>query len=68
MPASSDPLLLVRGLTSARVRCTHGNHYAVGLVEEGLGEPGGVTRLSFMHYNTLQEVDRVVDILEHICQ
>ena len=27
----------------------------------------GVTRLSFMHYNTLAEVDRVVDIVDAAC-
>jgi cysteine desulfurase family protein (TIGR01976 family) len=65
--AGPDPQQLVRGLTGRGVRCTHGNHYAVGLVEQGLGEPEGVTRLSFMHYNTLEEVDRVVAVLADIC-
>ena len=67
LPVSRDPLALVTGLNAAGVACTHGNHYAVGLVDEVLA-PAGVTRLSFMHYNTLQEVDTVVSIVINICQ
>jgi len=64
---TSDPSILVRALNEAGVRCTHGNHYAVSLVDEALDLPQGVTRLSFMHYNTLAEVDRVVDIVDAAC-
>ena len=58
---------LVEGLTDRGVHCSHGNHYAPGLVEQGLGLEA-VTRVSFMHYNTLEEVDRVADILEQITE
>lgn len=64
---ASDPSILVRALNEAGVRCTHGNHYAVSLVDEALDLQQGVTRLSFMHYNTLAEVDRVVDIVDAAC-
>jgi len=66
-PQTSDPTSLVRALNEAGVRCTHGNHYAVSLVDEALASPQGVTRLSFMHYNTLEEVERVADIIKTAC-
>ena len=48
--------------------CTHGNHYAVELVDKKMDLPGGVSRLSFLHYNTVEEVERVVSILQDICK
>ena len=36
---TSDPTSLVRALNEAGVRCTHGNHYAVSLVDEALASP-----------------------------
>ena len=36
---ASDPSILVRALNEAGVRCTHGNHYAVSLVDEALDLP-----------------------------
>ena len=45
---------------------SHGNHYAPALVEDELGCPQGVTRLSFMHYSTTQDLDRALAALEEI--
>ena len=66
----SDPGLLTAELNKRGVNCSHGNHYAVELVDRRLGlEAGmGVTRLSFLHYNTLEEVDTVAEMLEQICK
>ena len=36
---ASDPSILVHALNEAGVRCTHGNHYAVSLVDEALDLP-----------------------------
>ena len=36
---SSDPLSLVRALNESGIRCTHGNHYAVSLVDQALAVP-----------------------------
>ena len=58
---------LAEQLSSAGALCTHGNHYAVDLVEERLGQQDGVTRVSFLHYNTLQEVDMVADLVANAC-
>ncbi|MDN3610269.1 cysteine desulfurase-like protein [Vibrio ostreicida] len=44
-----------------------GHFYALGLVRQlGLESQGGVLRIGFMHYNTLEEVDRLMDELESI--
>jgi len=64
---SRDPYFLVNKLNEEGIHCTHGNHYAPELVEKSLGKVEGVTRISFLHYNTLEEVDRVVAELQRIC-
>ena len=64
---SSEPGHLTAELNKRGVNCSHGNHYAVCLVDEVLA-PAGVTRISLMHYNTLQEVDTVLGIVTDICQ
>jgi len=50
---------LVLHLNNKGIYCTHGNHYAPELVEATLGT-SGLTRISFMHYNTEADVKRVV--------
>ena len=64
----TDPSILTARLNQAGVACTHGNHYAVELVDNKMNLPEGVTRLSLLHYNTVEEVERVVNILEDICK
>ena len=42
----------------------HGHYYAVAVMERlGLLETGGLVRIGFVHYNTTDEVDRVVQAL-----
>ena len=44
-----------------------GDFYATGLIERlGKAETGGVVRLGLVHYNTAQEVDRVVGAIGQI--
>jgi cysteine desulfurase family protein (TIGR01976 family) len=44
-----------------------GDFYAVDLIERlGLKDKGGVVRIGFVHYNTPDEVDRVLQALEEI--
>ncbi len=46
-----------------------GDFYATGLIERlGLTESGGVVRIGLMHYNTADEVDRVVGALAGIAE
>jgi cysteine desulfurase family protein (TIGR01976 family) len=44
-----------------------GNYYALGIMERlGLEEHGGALRLGMAHYNTAEEIDRVLDALERL--
>jgi len=42
-----------------------GNYYAVEVMER-LGLPDGAVRIGFVHYNTVDEVDRVLDALARL--
>jgi selenocysteine lyase/cysteine desulfurase len=42
----------------------HGHYYALAVMERlGLLESGGLVRIGFVHYNTKEEVDRVLQSL-----
>ena len=46
-----------------------GHFYAVGVVDRlGLGDKGGLVRIGFAHYNTHEEVVRVLDALKELAQ
>ena len=46
-----------------------GHYYALGVVERlGLADRGGVVRIGFAHYNTPEEVDRVVSALRDMAE
>lgn len=51
---------LVDHLNSSGVYCTHGNHYAPGLYDGEACPQEGTTRVSFLHYNSLEDVDKVL--------
>ena len=41
-----------------------GHYYAVGVMERlGMADQGGLVRIGFVHYNTIEEVDRVLRAL-----
>ena len=42
-----------------------GNYYAVEVMDR-LGKPEGLVRIGFVHYNTLDEVDRVLAALKEM--
>jgi cysteine desulfurase family protein (TIGR01976 family) len=45
----------------------HGNFYALSL-SEALGlEPEGMVRIGMLHYNTVEEIDRLLDVLAEMC-
>lgn len=45
----------------------HGNHYALSLMERlGFEDTGGTVRVGLVHYNTEEEVDRLVEELQRI--
>lgn len=43
-----------------------GNHYGLPFCEAAGLEPHGTLRIGFLHYNTLEEVDRVLETLQRI--
>ena len=46
-----------------------GNHYALRLMEAlGLEGSGGAVRVGLAHYNTTQEVDRMIEALQSVPQ
>jgi selenocysteine lyase/cysteine desulfurase len=46
-----------------------GDYYAVELVARlGLAESGGMVRVGLLHYNTLEEVDRLGDALREVAR
>jgi cysteine desulfurase family protein (TIGR01976 family) len=59
-----DPRAAAERLGERGVFSWSGHFYAVGLVEElGLADKGGLLRLGFAHYNTLDEVERTLEEL-----
>jgi len=47
----------------------HGDYYAVAIMERlGLLDQGGLVRIGFVHYNTKDEVDRVLQALKTLSQ
>ncbi|SDO65166.1 cysteine desulfurase family protein, VC1184 subfamily [Aureimonas jatrophae] len=56
---------IVEAVDRAHVGIRHGDFYARRIVEEhGLLDRGGVVRVSMIHYNTVDEVDRLIAALE----
>lgn len=61
-----SPLELADHLAERGIFAWHGNFYALEL-SESLGlEPAGLVRLGLLHYNTSQEVDRLLAALEEL--
>ena len=62
-----SPEYVARKLGERNVCVWNGHFYAMGLVRQlNLEVSGGVVRIGFMHYNTLQEVDVLFDELKAI--
>ncbi len=65
-----DPDVLTQQLAKEDgIYCTSGNHYCTFWDRDfgpryGLDDVTGATRIGFLHYNTLSEVDRVLEALE----
>jgi selenocysteine lyase/cysteine desulfurase len=58
------PRGVAAALADAGVFVWDGNYYALALMERlGLEMMGGAVRVGFCHYNTVDEVDRVVEEL-----
>jgi selenocysteine lyase/cysteine desulfurase len=59
------PRALAEHLAAHGIFAWDGNYYALGIMERlSLEERGGALRLGMAHYNTPEEVNRVLDCLE----
>jgi cysteine desulfurase family protein (TIGR01976 family) len=56
---------IVQATDAAKLAVRYGDFYAYRLIDDlGLREQGGVVRVSMLHYNTEDEVDRLIGVLE----
>lgn len=59
------PRQLAEALANAGIFAWDGNYYALELMERlGIQDPGGALRLGLTHYNTTDEIDRCVAVLQ----
>jgi cysteine desulfurase family protein (TIGR01976 family) len=62
--ADESPLATATRLGEAGIFVWDGDYYAQTIMERlGLAESGGAVRIGFCHYNTTEEVDRVLEAL-----
>jgi len=62
-----QPDYLARALADRNVFVWSGHNYALEVIDHlGLKERGGVLRFGPVHYNTLAEVDRVIEIMTEL--
>ena len=63
------PRALAEALGERGIFCWDGNYYALTLMERlGLEESGGALRIGLAHYNTAEEVDRLLTALHEIVE
>jgi cysteine desulfurase family protein (TIGR01976 family) len=61
------PRALAEALGAESIASWDGNYYALSIMQRlGLEEHGGGLRIGFLHYTTLDEVDRALDVLERL--
>jgi len=67
--AGHPPLELATRLGDRGIFTWDGNYYAINLTERlGVEKNGGFLRIGFVHYNTEEEVDRVLEELATVSQ
>ncbi len=65
--AGHTPRELAAYLGERGIFCWDGNYYAINLTERlGVEEDGGMLRIGLVHYNTAEEVDRLLDTLREL--
>jgi selenocysteine lyase/cysteine desulfurase len=66
-PDSIDPSVVIQRLAERGFMAGNGNFYAVRVLEAmGIDPRRGAVRLSFVHYNSMQEITRLIDALDPI--
>jgi len=58
-----SPAALAERLGELGIFVWHGNYYALQITEQLGLEPDGMVRIGLVHYNTLEEVDRLLNVL-----
>ena len=58
-----EPVQLARRLAENGIFVWHGNNYALPLTERLGLEPDGIVRIGLTHYNTIEEINRLLDVL-----
>jgi cysteine desulfurase family protein (TIGR01976 family) len=67
--AGHAPRTIAEALGDEGIAVWDGDFYALGLIERlGLAEQGGVVRIGLTHYNTPDEIDRVVGAISRIAE
>ena len=62
-----SPEQLAEALADENIFTWNGNFYAVSLSERlGVEPTGGLLRIGLVHYNTLEEIDRCMRVLEQV--
>lgn len=63
----TTPEQLAQALAAENVFTWNGNFYALGLTEAlGVEESGGLLRIGLVHYNTLDEIDQCLRVIEGV--
>jgi selenocysteine lyase/cysteine desulfurase len=60
----TSPQEMARYLASKQIYCWAGNSYALEVSEQLGLEPNGFLRLGFVHYNTVAEIDSLLQALD----
>jgi len=63
--ATLTPDAVASRLAERKIAVWAGNYYAVEVMER-LGLPDGAVRIGIVHYNTANEVDRVLEALSEL--
>jgi selenocysteine lyase/cysteine desulfurase len=65
--ADRTPLQIAEHLAKQEIYAWNGNMYALELTERlGLEERGGLLRLGLVHYNTMEEIDLLLQALDEL--
>jgi selenocysteine lyase/cysteine desulfurase len=62
-----SPQQISRSLAEENIFVWDGNYYAVEVIDHlGLGDKGGMVRVGAVHYNTVEEIDRLLNVIAEI--
>jgi cysteine desulfurase family protein (TIGR01976 family) len=65
--AKHTPQIVAKTLGDRRIFTWNGNFYALGLTEKlGVESSGGLLRIGLTHYNTIEEIERLLTVIQEI--